>query len=496
MAITWSSVCFLCWTYCFLSFIIWSKACTKVGPCDCSRGIKPTIDCSKRKLTEIPNLFNFPKEAVKVNLEGNMINRLHINDSIELENVETLNMDKNYVRDVDLGKITKSFPKLSNLALRHNLIEDLFNSGSEEKGSLLMINLGNNALQSISEVAFNGLVHLKYLYLDNNRITSIHKNAFTSLQSLKRLWLQFNQLMIVQSSWFNNLKSIESLQLSDNKITEFLPEGEFEWPPSLYELKLNRNSMKILPPLPHGPKKNAINVEDWNVDVQNNPLYCGCTSPGYSLSYLQQIPLCNIKLVCTAPQQMAYQSAMMDKNVKGKCNVTLVNSFWKVYTKMEACSPPRITKFEDDVDKLVCEGRGNGKLTMQIMYLTTKQLITTITESVDSSTVMQISITIIKQVWIRCLIKSDQGNDFKDIFLLHTPKPNQNKTICVNGIPEHNRTDMDTCSDSNRLPSSVSAYVLGIVVASISFSICLLLGIFVLLICIEQLFEDPYMCLY
>ena len=222
MAVTWSSVCSLCWTCLFLSFIIWSKACTKVGPCDCSRGIKPTIDCSKRKLAEIPNLFNFPKEAVKVNLEGNMISRLHINDSVELENVETMNMDKNYVRDVDIGKMTKSFPKLSNLALRHNLIEDLFNSGSEEKGSLLMINLGNNALQSIYEEAFNGLVHLKYLYLDNNRITSIHKKAFTSLQSLKRLWLQFNQLMIIQSSWFNNLKSIESLQLSNNRTIPYI----------------------------------------------------------------------------------------------------------------------------------------------------------------------------------------------------------------------------------------------------------------------------------
>ena len=59
------------------------------------------------------------------------------------------------------------------------------------------------------------------------------------------------------------------------------------------------------------------------------------------------------------------------KNVKGKCDVTLLTSFLKVYTKMEACSPPRITKFEADVDvdKLLCEGRGNGKLTMQIIIL-------------------------------------------------------------------------------------------------------------------------------
>ena len=114
-----------------------------------------------------------------------------------------------------------------------------------------MINLGNNVLQSISDVSFRGLIHLQYLYLDNNRIHSIHERAFTSLKSLKRLWLQFNQLRIVQSVWFNNLKSIESLQLGDNKITEFLSEGEFEWPPSLYELKLNRNSLKILPPLSH-----------------------------------------------------------------------------------------------------------------------------------------------------------------------------------------------------------------------------------------------------
>ena len=493
MAIIYSS--FLLWAFIFPSRVVWSKGCVKVGPCNCSRGIKPTIDCSKRKLTEIPNLSSFPAEAVKVNLEGNFINRLYLNDGVELENVETLNMDKNYIRDLDLSKITKSFPGLSNLALRHNLIEDVFNEGSEEKGSVLMINLGNNVLKSVSDVSFRGLIHLQYLYLDNNRIHSIYKRAFTSLKSLKRLWLQFNQIMIVQSVWFNNLKSIESLQLSDNKITEFLPEGEFEWPPSLYELKLNRNSLKILPPLPHGPKKNA-RIEDWNVDVQNNPLYCGCRSYGYSLSYLQQVPLCNLKLVCTAPPQMAYQSALM---VMEKCNVTLVNSFWKVYTKMDACHPPRITRFESDVDidKLVCTGHGSGKLTMQIWYLITNQVIKTSTKTVNSTTVMQIRITIIKQAWLRCLIKSDQGNDFRDIF--YTPKSDQNETICVKGIPEHNKTALrtDTSSHMIRLPSSsVHVNILGMAVASISFIICLLLGIFVLFIFLEQLFEDPYLCLY
>ena len=117
---------------------------------------------------------------------------------------------------------------------------------------------------------------------------------------------------------------------------------------------------------------------------------------------------------------MTYQSAMMDQNVKGKCNVTSVNSFWEVYTKMDACHPPRITKFEADVDidKLVCTGHGSSKLTMQIWYLITNQLIKTSTKMVNSTTVMQISITIIKQAWLRCLIKSDQGNENKINFCL------------------------------------------------------------------------------
>ena len=490
MAKICSSLGFLGWIFCFLSFIVWSKACTKVGPCDCSRGSKPTIDCSNRKLTKFPNISNFPEETISVNIEGNILNQIDLDDNVELKKVETLNLDKNYLIDVDIEKITRSFPSLSNLALRDNIIEHLKNAGRVEIESILDINIGNNSLQSISELTFSGLLHLKFLHLDYNRIHVIHKKAFASLYNLKFLWLQFNQLLVVQSSWFRDLNSLETLDLSNNKISQFLPEGKFVWPPSLYELNLNRNSMKILPPLPHGPKKNA-RIEDWNVDIQNNPLYCGCRSPGYSLSSLKTIPFCNIKLVCTSPTKMAHQSVTVDEHAKEGCSVSLKKSFWKVYMKMEACFPPRITKFETDiaVDNLLCAGRGKGKITMQILYLTTNQIIKTLTQTVNSTAVIEIGTTLMKQVWIRCLIKSDQGKDFKDIFLVQAALPEENQTLCVRRISVYNKTfGMHASSEKTKLNNvagtergTVFVNILGIVVASICFFICALLILFAFL---------------
>ena len=44
---------------------------------------------------------------------------------VELENVETLNMDKNYIRDLNIEQNKNKFPEWSNLATKQNMIDVL-----------------------------------------------------------------------------------------------------------------------------------------------------------------------------------------------------------------------------------------------------------------------------------------------------------------------------------------------------------------------------------
>ena len=438
------------------------NACSQLEQCDCGQGIKTNVDCSKKKISSVPRLSRFPPRTVNINLEGNMITSINTEDESVLEVLVSLNLDDNYIKTINFGELLVHFPKLKNLGVKHNLIQSISSRTGIGSTFLVMVNLGYNLISSINEGAFQGLTRLTYLHLNHNKISVIDKAGFEGLSSLKHLWLESNQLSYVDSSWFNHTKEIESLQLSDNRISQFYSEDRFQWPPSLYELDLSRNAMTILPALLQDPKLHANGrFEEWKVDLMKNPLYCGCRSEGYNYKYIQSLPICSIKLMCIEPWTMADLSISNGDN----CNETMMNIFWKEYSNMEACQPPKITKLEAEdtgINRvIVCEAEVNENTTLILQDLDKKEVIKKINNTFDFVDVLQINTNLIKESWIRCHVDSIQGQDYRDLFVnrpiaAYCVQNNLTNIICVN-------------RDTPKMSSTVT--ILGAITASVSFFI-------------------------
>ena len=457
------------------------NACSQLEQCDCSQGIKTNVDCSKKKISSVPRLSRFPPRTVNINLEGNMITSINTEDESVLKVLVSLNLDDNYIKTINFGELLVHFPKLKNLGVKHNLIQSISSRTGIGSTFLVMVNLGYNLISSINEGAFQGLTRLTYLHLNHNKISVIDKAGFEGLSSLKHLWLESNQLSYVDSSWFNHTKEIESLQLSDNRISQFYSEDRFQWPPSLYELNLSRNAMTLLPALPQDPKLHLNGrSEEWKVNLMKNPLYCGCRSKGYNYSYIQSLPVCSIKLMCTEPRNMADLSISNGDH----CIETRMKSFWKEYSNIKACQPPKITKLEVEgtgINKeIVCEAKVNENTTMILLDLDNKDVIKKINNTFDFVDVLQINTTLIKEGWIRCHVDSIQGQDYRDLFVY---KPIA--AHCIQG-------NITNTVYLNRDPSVMSSTVtiLGIITASVSLFIFTIISGFLIFNFINPLRTD------
>ncbi|KAJ7304142.1 hypothetical protein JRQ81_011670 [Phrynocephalus forsythii] len=73
-----------------------------------------------------------------------------------------------------------------------------------------------NSLELISDDAFAGLVHLKYLFIEQNRLEVISKNAFRGLKSLLHLNLANNNLQTLPRHLFRGLDALTLVDLRGN----------------------------------------------------------------------------------------------------------------------------------------------------------------------------------------------------------------------------------------------------------------------------------------
>ncbi len=76
--------------------------------------------------------------------------------------------------------------------------------------------LQDNALATLPENLFAGLVNLQRLRLDDNDLTTLPKNLFAGLVNLQWLRLDDNDLTALPEGTFTGLSSLRSLQLHDN----------------------------------------------------------------------------------------------------------------------------------------------------------------------------------------------------------------------------------------------------------------------------------------
>lgn len=113
-------------------------------------------------------------------------------------------------------------PSLTELSLIGNKLRDVTMIGRAIKdlGSLQMLRLDYNNIETLNEGSFVDLPALKKLYVSNNQIEEIHHGAFHRVPSLRMLDLNYNVIKRIHPESFlqHSDSGLEELWLMNNEI--------------------------------------------------------------------------------------------------------------------------------------------------------------------------------------------------------------------------------------------------------------------------------------
>ena len=131
----------------------------------------------------------------------------------KFESLKALSLSKNQISTLYW---IRSFPKLEELNLSWNQINDLRENLFDYSTNLKNLILYKNKINFINLHSFNGLGQIEELDLRYNEIMSIQSNDFKWLCNLKVLLLNGNIDMTVNKAFLKHLKNLEHLFISSN----------------------------------------------------------------------------------------------------------------------------------------------------------------------------------------------------------------------------------------------------------------------------------------
>lgn len=235
-----------------------------------------TLDLSGNLLVNIePYTFaGLEKSLISLNLRGNRISSLMLEEPVVLQNLNFLDVSNSQLKEIAPTSFVM-MPSLLHLNLSHNfqlntipiklfhplsslnLLDLSYNSLKAlspelfaKCESLEWISLANNMINDIPEGTFDVLDKLVYLNLAGNNIVNLKSGIFVRLKSLKVLNLQKNHLTTFKGEMFITWKSngtfVEKLDLSDNQISYLFPTS-FKVHPNLRIINLARNKFNFFP---------------------------------------------------------------------------------------------------------------------------------------------------------------------------------------------------------------------------------------------------------
>ncbi|XP_791913.4 slit homolog 3 protein [Strongylocentrotus purpuratus] len=161
-----------------------------------------------------------------------------------LQNLKQLNASGNLLQTLSPGYF-HGMSSILTISLSSNRIDALNNDQQLWTiKTLCMLDISNNALDSVSKERFNGLTNLEALNISGNNINYYSYTAFTGLLNLKELHLKNEQTTFLQNS-FCQLHTLLILDLSNAPIQVSPASTEqFSNMSSLSELRMEKARLK------------------------------------------------------------------------------------------------------------------------------------------------------------------------------------------------------------------------------------------------------------
>lgn len=152
--------------------------------CHCNR-VAQIADCSNRNLTRVPS--SFPKDIKRIRLERNNITEIGPYSFQGLKRLQRIDLSNNKLQRIDQLAFSGGLHSLNSLILYSNKLENLPANVFGELSQLQLLLLNANSLQSISKDLFQSLANLNLLSLYDNNIESLATGTFDGLKSIKTM---------------------------------------------------------------------------------------------------------------------------------------------------------------------------------------------------------------------------------------------------------------------------------------------------------------------
>ncbi|XP_078603350.1 relaxin receptor 1-like [Branchiostoma floridae x Branchiostoma japonicum] len=233
--------------------------------CSCSHLTR--IRCGGIGLTDIP--ANISVQVTRLFLYENELTVVKNKSFVLFTQLETLNLEMNLIRVVEVDAFVGLGHNLTKLYLDHNQLQTLEPGVFSDLSKLEWLFLNNNQLQVLNAQAFYGLHSLTWLELRWNRIHAVvgegiwdnmpmlgildlESNLLSSLEMFRgyrnfaaTLVVRNNSIEVIDELALAELTQLHGLDLSENKIAKF-PNGVFRNLSALDLLNISFNPLQVL----------------------------------------------------------------------------------------------------------------------------------------------------------------------------------------------------------------------------------------------------------
>ncbi|XP_063953948.1 protein artichoke-like [Lytechinus pictus] len=250
------------------------------------------LDISYNKITTFSNATFACLQSLKVlNASGNLLQALLPGYFNGLRSILTITVSSNRIEDLNNGKHLWTVKTLRMLDISHNALISIGQERFNGLVNLEILNITDNNINYYSYKAFTNILNLKELYLKNEATTYL-KDAFSQLQTLLILDISNApiRLSIQSQEQFSNMSSLGELRMENAQLENTTlydkdkNQSLFAGLSSLYKLRIKGN---YLHDLDIRVFQNLSRLVD--LDMTNSRIYTlrsGLLSPLISLRYL------------------------------------------------------------------------------------------------------------------------------------------------------------------------------------------------------------------